>query len=145
MATKPPFHWVVPPLQPATEAQVEQALRSLIEQFVLATRRPRALALWVSRRKRARPQDLVGMLDQDLAIELSAGGARPSPSEQAAVARVGSRAGGVFIDENGGCWMTTLGTAIADLSGDGSIFIAVSGACAVVHADIGSTLLFLPR
>ena len=84
---------------------------------------------------------MAALIDHGRAIALPAGRATPTAAQARALAGLNLGTAGVFMDDGGNCWTTWLGTALSELCDSDAIFAATDGRCAVVHFDVGDSLL----
>lgn len=131
-------------LEPATLAEIEAAMRPFIERFVVVEKRERAVSLFLPIKKRARPRDLVDIIDQRTVIALDT-----SARAEAALARVDNELEGIYIVGKPAVFRARLGRAreiCAFGYSDEEIFIAFDGAGGFVNVEIGFDLLIaLPQ
>src|SRR6185312_12194260 len=134
MATKPAYD-----LEPAATTEIDAALRPFIERFVMPEKRERAIALFLPIRKRARPRDLVDMIDRRAIIELDR-----SKRANDAVAQISADLEGVYLTGQPAAYKARFGHA-AELAtfahGDEEIFVAADGGCGLLSFEVGHAWL----
>lgn len=129
-------------LEPATSADIEAAMRPFIERFVVIDKRERALGLFLPIRKRARPRDLVDIIDRRAVIALDA-----SAHADAAITQFDKELEGIYIVGKPAVFRARLGRAREIRAfgySDEEIFIALDGGCGFVNVEIGFDLLIAP-
>ena len=136
MATKADSH---AGLEPATQADIDAALGPFIERFLPKDKRGRAASLFLPLKKRARPRDLVEIIENNAVVQLDG-----SPSAAAAIARISADLEGIYLNGKPAAFRTSFGRA-RELGlfsySDEEIFIACDGRCGLVNFEIGGACL----
>jgi hypothetical protein len=140
MATKPDEF---DGLERATQADIDAALGPFIQRFVPVKKRERAVSLFMPLRKRARPRDLIDLIEKPAFIPLD-GSARA----EAALASINADQAGVYINGRPAALLASFGKALQlglCSYSDEELFIARGGGCGLVLEDIGACLIIQAR
>jgi hypothetical protein len=120
-------------MEPATQLDVDVAVRAFIATLVRKEMRVRVASLFLPLRKRARPADLLAAVRSDAVFELTSERAR----------RLDRQARGIWFS-GAAAFVTTCGAALA-LNADETVFIASSGAFGLYTYDVGGPTLITRR